>query len=157
MLERPSEIKNGNRHHHEAPKCLFICSQVWLYSPHGTQNQVEAWGAASGSPAKAKPFNPELSKIVEQKTQEMLKDKVIEPTKPEPNMWNSRVVLVPKKAADGSWLDVRMCINYRPANAVTEPDSYPIGDCREPCPPARECCFQHSRPVRCLPPAAGPP
>ena len=59
----------------------------------------------------------------------MLKDKVIEPTKPERYMWNSWVVLVPKKAADGSWSDMWMCVNYRPANTVTESDSYPIGDC----------------------------
>ena len=96
---------------------------------HYMEHRIKLKPGAQPIAVPQKPFNPALSKIVEQKTQEMLMDKVIEPAKPKQNMWNSRVVLYSKKAADGNWSDVRICVNYGLGNAVTKPDSYPIGDC----------------------------
>ena len=75
---------------------------------HYMEHRIKLKPGAQPLVVPQKPFNPALSKIVEQKTQEMLKDKVIEPTKLVRNMWNSWVVLVTKKAADGNWLDIGM-------------------------------------------------
>ena len=102
MLERSTEIENGHGTPHEAQGCLFVG-----YT-HYMEHRIKLKPGAQPLVVPQKPFNPALSKIVEQKTQEMLKDKVIEPTKLVRNMWNSWVVLVTKKAADGNWLDIGM-------------------------------------------------
>jgi hypothetical protein len=55
---------------------------------------------------------------IQQQVQEMLKNKVIQPSK---SPWASRIVLVKKK--DGK---LRFCVDYRTLNSITKKDVYPL-------------------------------
>ena len=71
-------------------------------------------------PIRLPPYRlPQAMKdTLQQEIKEMLKHKIIEPSKSE---WASPVILVPKK--DGT---KRLCIDFRKLNSVSEADPYPI-------------------------------
>lgn len=71
-------------------------------------------------PSKQKyyPRNPKMQSIINEQINELLKEKLIEPSK---SAYSSPIVLVKKKA--GTW---RMCVDYRQLNENSVKDAYPI-------------------------------
>lgn len=65
--------------------------------------------------------------ILEQKIEEMLKNDVIEPST---SSWNSPVLLVSKRDAKDN-KDVRVCVDFRKVNNVTENQKFPMPDLEE--------------------------
>jgi hypothetical protein len=75
-------------------------------------------------PIKRNPYRTPhaLKSVVDEHIDDMLRKKIIEPSK---SPWSSSIVLVHKKSKDGS-VKYRFCVDYRALNAVTKPDAYPI-------------------------------
>ncbi|XP_076067760.1 uncharacterized protein LOC143040567 [Oratosquilla oratoria] len=87
-----------------------------LYDPT-VEYDIETNGARSihQRPYRLNAFKKEY---VREEVQRLQKVSIVEPSS---SSWASPVVLVPKP--DGS---MRLCVDYRKVNAVTEPDSYPL-------------------------------
>jgi len=65
-----------------------------------------------------RPRNPAMQQVIDEEVQEMLQNKVIEPST---SPWSSPIVIVRKR--DGR---PRFCIDFRRVNDVTERDAYPL-------------------------------
>lgn len=62
--------------------------------------------------------SPTMKNEIEKQTKEMLHDDIIEPST---SPWNSPVVLVKKSNGE-----MRLCVDYRHLNSVTEPECFPL-------------------------------
>jgi len=65
-----------------------------------------------------RPRNPAMQRIIDDEVEEMLRNRIIEPST---SPWSSPVVIVKKR--DGR---PRFCIDFRKVNEVSEPDAYPL-------------------------------
>jgi hypothetical protein len=91
-------------------------------SPGTTDVVVHTIDTGSAKPMKSAParVSPRDQELIKEKINEMLKAKIIEPSR---SPWASRIVLVRKK--DGIRTP-RFCVDYRQLNEVTVKDSYPL-------------------------------
>ncbi|XP_076032979.1 uncharacterized protein LOC143020443 [Oratosquilla oratoria] len=95
-------------------------SDIFSDHPHpcsAVEHDIETNGAR---PIRQRPYrlNAFKKEYVREEVQRLQEVGIVEPSS---SPWASPVVLVPKP--DGS---MRLCIDYRKLNAVTEPDSYPL-------------------------------
>ncbi|XP_076035252.1 uncharacterized protein LOC143021537 [Oratosquilla oratoria] len=95
-------------------------SNIFSDHPHpcsAVEHDIETNGAR---PIHQRPYrlNAFKKEYVREEVQRLQEVGIVEPSS---SPWGSPVVLVPKP--DGS---MRLCIDYRKVNAVTEPDSYPL-------------------------------
>ena len=118
---QPTMGKELDKAQHEQLQALFEeFADVLKDRPGKTELVEHRIETAAANPVRLPPYRlPQAYRErVQEELQEMLADGIIEPSNSD---WAAPIVLVPKK--DGS---LRLCVDYRRLNGVSQSDAYPM-------------------------------
>ncbi len=92
-----------------------------LGSTHVTTVDIDP-GVARPVCHRDRRWSPQETIAIKSQVESLLAAGIIEPSE---SPWSNRIVCAPKKSADGSKTDIRVCVDFRDVNALCVKDAYP--------------------------------